>query len=282
VQNWTIRDLLTWTTGFFRDKGIREPRLEAEILLAHVLGQNRVYLYTNYDAPVNQNERDKFREFIKRRSQHEPSAYITGTKEFMSLEFIVNPAVLIPRPESELLVERAVKLFQDQPCVICDVGTGSGAIAVSLALYLPQAKVYATDISPAALATAQANAARLEAEVEFREGDLLSPFLDRNNYFDLIVANLPYITADEYQDLEPGVKDYEPVTALLAPGDGLDIYRRLLPQALSVMKPGAYIMMEIGYEQGEQAVTMLEDMEEVQLIPDLAGRDRIIQARKGG
>lgn len=282
MQNWTIRDLLTWTTGFFRDKGIREPRLEAEILLAHVLGQNRVYLYTNYDAPVNQNERDKFREFIKRRSQHEPSAYITGTKEFMSLEFIVNPAVLIPRPESELLVERAVKLFQDQPCVICDVGTGSGAIAVSLALYLPQAKVYATDISPAALATAQANAARLEAEVEFREGDLLSPFLDRNNYFDLIVANLPYITADEYQDLEPGVKDYEPVTALLAPGDGLDIYRRLLPQALSVMKPGAYIMMEIGYEQGEQAVTMLEDMEEVQLIPDLAGRDRIIQARKGG
>jgi len=281
VQNWTIRELLTWTTGFFRDKGIKEPRLEAEILLANVLGKNRVYLYTNYDAPVNQDERDKFREFIKRRSKNEPSAYITGTREFMSLEFMVDPSVLIPRPESELLVERAVELFQDQPCVICDVGTGSGVIAVSLAHYLPQAKVYATDVSPAALATAEANAARLKAEVEFREGDLLSPFLDKNTCFDLIIANLPYITADDYRNLEPGVKDYEPVTALLDPGDGLDIYRRLLPQAALVMKPGAYIIMEIGCEQGQKAIEMLQNMEEVQLIPDLAGRDRIIQAKKG-
>jgi release factor glutamine methyltransferase len=281
VQNWTIKELLNWTTDYFGNKNIKEARLEAEVLLAKVLEKNRIFLYANYDAPVNQEERGIFKEFIKRRSQHEPSAYITGSREFMSLEFMVNPAVLIPRPESELIVERAMELFSGQPCSICDVGTGSGALAVSLAHYLPQTKVYATDISPAALETAQANAVRLEAQVEFREGDLLAPFLDKDNYFDLIVANLPYVTAEEYQSLEPGVKDYEPALALLAPGDGLDIYRRFLAQAPLIMKEGAYIIIEIGCDQGRQALQMVQGMEEVQLIPDLAGYDRLIQARKG-
>ncbi|MGS0765817.1 peptide chain release factor N(5)-glutamine methyltransferase [Syntrophomonas curvata] len=281
MQNWTIKELLKWTTDYFRDKDIKDARLEAEILLARVLGKSRVYLYTNYDAPVNQEERSLFKEFIKRRSKNEPSAYITGSREFMSLEFMVNPAVLIPRPESELIVERAIGLFQGKTCSICDIGTGSGAIAVSLAYYLPRARVYAVDISSAALETARANAVRLEVEVEFREGDLLSPFLDKGNYFDLVVANLPYITAEEYQSLEPGVKDYEPVLALLASGDGLDIYRRLLAQAPLIMKEGAYIIFEIGCKQGRQALQMVQGMEEAQLIPDLAGRDRLIQARKG-
>lgn len=281
MQNWTIKELLEWTTDYFRDKDIKDARLEAEILLARVLGKNRVYLYANYDAPVNQDERSIFREFIKRRSKNEPLAYITGTREFMSLEFRVNPAVLIPRPESELIVERAIELFKDQPCSICDVGTGSGALAVSLAYYLPRARVCATDISAAALETARGNAARLEAEVEFREGDLLSPFLDKENHFDLIVANLPYVTAEEYHNLDPGVKDYEPTLALLAGGDGLDIYRRLLRQASLIMKEGAYIILEIGCEQGQKALQMVKEMEEGQLIPDLAGLDRIVQARKG-
>lgn len=281
MQNWTVKDLLEWTGNYFKEKNIKEARLEAEILLARVLGKDRVYLYANYDAPVNQDERGIFREFIKRRVRKEPSAYITGSKEFMSLEFRVNPTVLIPRPESEILVEQAIELFRDRPCSICDIGTGSGAIAISLAHYLPQARVFACDISGQALETARDNAARLQVEVEFREGDLLSPFFDKTNYFDLIVANLPYIPWEEYQELDSGIKNYEPQIALLAPGDGLDIYRRLWPQAFTLLKEGAYLFIEIGGEQGEKAVQMMNNFEEVQLIKDLAGYDRVVMARKG-
>jgi release factor glutamine methyltransferase len=281
VQNWTVKELLEWTSNYFREKNINEARLEAEIMLARALGKDRVYLYANYDAPVNQDERSVFREFIKRRVRKEPLAYITGTREFMSLEFKVNPAVLIPRPESEILVEKAIDLFKDQPCTICDIGTGSGALAISLAHYLPLARVFATDISRQALDTARDNAASLQVEVEFLEGDLLSPFLDKENCFDLIVANLPYIPLEEYHALDPGVKNYEPQIALLAPGDGLDIYRRLLPQAYTVLKEGAYLFIEIGWQQGEKAIQMMNNFAEVQIIKDLAGFDRVVMARKG-
>jgi release factor glutamine methyltransferase len=281
LQSWTVKKLLEWTSNYFREKNIKEARLEAEILLARVLGRDRVYLYANYDAPVNQDERSIFREFIKRRVRKEPLSYITGTKEFMSLEFKVNPAVLIPRPESEILVEKAIDLFKDQPCTICDIGTGSGALAISLAHYLPLARVFATDILPQALETSRDNAARLQVKVEFLEGDLLSPFLDKENYFDLIVANLPYIPLEEYRALDPGVKNYEPQIALLAPGDGLDIYRRFLPQAFTLLKEGAYLFIEIGGQQGEKALQMMNDFEEVQLIKDLAQYDRVVMARKG-
>ncbi len=281
MQSWTVKELLEWTSNYFREKNIEEARLEAEILLARVLGKDRVYLYTNYDAPVNQDERTIFREFIKRRVREEPLSYITGIKEFMSLEFKVSPAVLIPRPESEIIVEQAIDLFKDQPCLICDIGTGSGALAISLAHYLPLARVFATDISRQALETAQDNAASLQVEVEFGEGDLLSPFLDKVNYFDLIVANLPYIPLEEYNTLDSGVKSYEPRIALLAPGDGLDIYRRLLPQALTLLKEGAYLFIEIGWQQGEKALQMMNDFKEVQLIKDLAGYNRVVMARKG-
>lgn len=281
MQSWTVKKLLEWTSNYFREKNIKEARLEAEILLARVLGRDRVYLYANYDAPVNQDERSIFREFIKRRVRKEPLSYITGTKEFMSLEFKVNPAVLIPRPESEILVEKAIDLFKDQPCTICDIGTGSGALAISLAHYLPLARVFATDISRQALDTARDNAASLQVEVEFLEGDLLAPFLDKENYFDLIVANLPYIPLEEYYTLDSGVKSYEPQTALLAPGDGLDIYRRLLPQAYTVLKEGAYLFIEIGWQQGEKAIQMMNNLKEVQIIKDLAGFNRVVMARKG-
>ncbi|MBP8819838.1 MAG: peptide chain release factor N(5)-glutamine methyltransferase [Syntrophomonadaceae bacterium] len=281
MQSWTVKELLEWTSNYFKEKNIKEARLEAEILLARVLGKDRVYLYANYDAPVNQDERSIFREFIKRRARKEPLAYITGAKEFMSLEFKVNPNVLIPRPESEIIVEKAIDLFKDQPCTICDIGTGSGALAISLAYYLPLTQVFATDISPQALATARENADSLEVEVEFLEGDLLSPFLDKEQCFDLIVANLPYISQEEYHTLDSGVKSYEPQIALLAPGDGLDIYRRLLPQAFTLLKEGAYLFIEIGWQQGEKAIQMMSDFEEIQLIKDLAGYDRVVMARKG-
>jgi release factor glutamine methyltransferase len=282
VQKWTIKQLLEWTTNYFREKNIKEARLEAEILLARILDKNRVYLYANYDAPVNKDERAVYREFIKRRSKKEPLAYITGSKEFMSLEFTVNPAVLIPRPETELLVETGLDILKDKPgATICDTGTGSGAIAISLAYYLPSAQVFATDISRAALDTARDNANQHQVKIQLREGDLLSPFLAEKNYFDLIVANLPYIPLEEYRTLESGIRNYEPQTALLAPGDGLDIYRRLLPQASLLLKEGAHILLEIGSNQGQAARQMMSGFEEVEIIQDLAGHDRVIWARKG-
>lgn len=297
---WTIKELLEWTQGYFRDHGIRDARLEAELLLAHVLGQNRVYLYANYDAPSNQPEREAYRTLIKRRVAGEPLAYIIGVKEFMSLEYSVGPQVLIPRPETELLVEEVINLVRgnensdnseewpDQApgmirnaVRICDVGTGSGAIAVSLAYYLPQTCVFAVDLSAAALDIARTNALRHGVNVEYLHGDLLGPLAGADQ-FDFIVANLPYIPEPEYLALERGIIEYEPREALLAGGDGLDFYRQLLPQAFELLSPGGYIIYEIGAGQGPAAQSLMDQFTEVELLSDLAGRDRLVKARKQG
>lgn len=279
-KSWRIKDLLEWTTRYFLDRGMQASRLEAEILLAHVLKKNRVYLYANYEEPVNQNERDTYREFIKRRTIGEPLAYIVGEKEFMSLAFKVSRDVLIPRPDTEILVETALSIAKtDKINKICDVGTGSGAIAISLAAYLPQAEIYAVDISPAALNIARENAARHNVTVDFREGDLLEPFTNEVK-FDMITANLPYITLAEVEDLETGVKDWEPRLALLAAGDGLDIYRRLAPQAYELLPPGGFVLCEIDPRQAEAARSMLQGFSEIEIIKDGAGRDRVVKARR--
>ncbi len=279
-EDWNVKQLLGWTTQYFASKGIDNPRLEAEVLLAHVLKQERVYLYANYDAPVNKSERKQFRDVIQRRVQGEPAAYITGHKEFMSLKFHVNPAVLIPRPDTEMMIEKILELPEGQVIDLCDVGTGSGAIAVSLAHYLPGARVAATDVSEKALATARINAAENGVVIDFWQGDLLAPLI-KHPPFDLIAANLPYIPKNEYIILDQEVKEFEPVQALLAPGDGLDIYRRLLPQALEKLKPGGYLFMEIAYNQGAKALEMTKAFNDVEIIKDMAGRDRILKARKG-
>lgn len=279
-ENWTIKELVEWTTRFFSDKSIEEPRLNAEVLLAHVLEKDRVYLYANYHAPVNRNERDRYRELIKRRAGLEPLAYLTGTREFMSLEFQVTPAVLIPRPETELLVEKVLELVKPREEIsICDVGTGSGAIAVSLAHYLPGAVVCAVDISDAALQIARQNAQRYGVAVEFIQGDLLSRF-HQSESFDIICANLPYISDEEYAELEPGVREYEPQQALLGVGDGLELYRRLVPQAWPLLKPGGFMLWEIGWQQGQEAAGLLPVTARVQLFQDWSGKDRLIVAEK--
>lgn len=279
-ENWTIKDLVEWTTRFFSDKGIEEPRLNAEVLLAHVLEKDRVYLYANYHAPVNRNERDTYRELIKRRAGMEPLAYLTGTREFMSLEFQVGPAVLIPRPETELLVEKVLELAKPREAVsICDVGTGSGAIAVSLAYYLPGASVCGVDISDAALQIAKQNAQRYGVTVEFIQGDLLS-CLHQADPFDFICANLPYISDEEYAELDPGVREYEPQQALRGAGDGLELYRRLVPQAWPLLKPGGFMLWEIGWQQGQEAASLLPMAARVQVFQDWSGKDRLIVAEK--
>ncbi len=279
-NSWRIKDLLEWTTRYFLDRGIQESRLEAEILLAHVLEKSRVYLYANYEAPVNQSERDTFRGYIKRRAGGEPLAYITGQREFMSLVFRVSPDVLIPRPDTEVLVETALSLAQTGEIKrICDVGTGSGAIAISLAVYLREVQIYAVDLSPRALVIAQENAVINGADVIFREGNLLEPVMQEDK-MDLIVANLPYISPAQLAELNTGVRDYEPRMALVATGDGLNLYRRLLPQALQLLNPGGYILWEIDSRQAEAAINMMTGFDEVEIIADLAGRDRLLKARR--
>lgn len=278
-KNWTIKDLLEWTTRFFTDKGVEEPRLNAEVLLAQVLDKDRVYLYANYYAPVNKNERDQYREFIKRRANREPLAYLLGKREFMSLDFKVTPAVLIPRPETELLVETVLQLAdQDKPISICDVGTGSGAIAVSLAYYLPQAQVTGIDISEEALEIACFNAQCHGVDVRFLKGDLLTPLPEEQ--FDFVCANLPYISEEEFSGLDQEVRCFEPELALWGFGDGLEIYRRLIPHVWQHLHPGGYLLMEIGCSQAKAAVRLLPASVSVQVMQDWAGLDRLIVAHK--
>jgi release factor glutamine methyltransferase len=279
-RDWNIKNILEWTTRYFADRGIQEPRLEADLLLAHALQKDRVFLYANYDIPLNREERDKYKQLIIRRVKQEPLAYITGQKEFMSLLFKVNPHVLIPRPETELLVETALELAQTNSCPrIIDVGTGSGCIAISLAFYLPEAEVVGIDISAPALAVARENALTHGVEVEFREGNLLQNCAGEEKY-DLIVANLPYVADGDCARLEAGVKDYEPRQALAAGEDGMDLYRALVPQSYELLKCGGYLLFEFSPEQAEIAWQLTSGFKQVKIHKDLTGKNRLLQARK--
>jgi release factor glutamine methyltransferase len=279
-RDWNIKEILEWTTRYFGDRGIQEPRLDADLLLAHALQKDRVFLYTNYDIPVNKEERERFKELIIRRANHEPLAYITGQKEFMSLHFMVNRHVLIPRPETELLVETALELTKRNSFSrIIDVGTGSGCIAVSLAFYLPDAKVDAVDISAEALEAARENALNNGVKIRFIKGNLLEPCLEQEKY-DLILANLPYVASCAYEKLEPGIKKYEPKIALEAGEDGMDLYRTLVPQSYELLNGGGYLLFELSPEQVNTALEITSCFNEVNIIEDLAGKSRLLQARK--
>lgn len=278
---WRIADLLSWTTNYFMRNSIDSPRLEAEILLARVLNMDRVYLYANFDRPVDEAERDHYKDYIRRRVAGEPSAYIVGYREFMSLDFKVTNEVLIPRPDTEVLVESIIELVREREKLrICDIGTGSGAIAVSLAHYLPNNIIYATDISSKALNIAQENALKHKVKINFLEGNLLSPVSGLGK-FDIIAANLPYISPNDFSKLANEVKDYEPELALIAEGDGLDLYRQLIPEAYDLLTPKGYLFFEISYDQGTKALKLVSDFAEAELIKDYAGLDRLIMARKG-
>lgn len=279
---WRVKDLLEWTARYFKEKGLEESRLEADILLAHVLEKDRVYLYANYDRPVNQQERETYRGYIRRRAMGEPAAYITGHKEFMSLDFLVNKNVLIPRPDTEVLVETALEIAKNEKITqICDVGTGSGAIAISLAKLLGDGvTVHAVDISARALEAAAANAERLHVSVDFRHSDLLSAIAEKET-MDLITSNLPYIPREIWKQLDPTVRDYEPELALVDDGsDGLEIYRRLVPQAHEILRPGGVLLIEIDPRQAETVKIMMSGFDEIMIIPDYAGRDRVVRGRR--
>ena len=282
---WTVGRLLTWTTDWLTTKGSESARLDAEVLLAHVRGCQRILLYTAFDTPVPDAERARFRELVKRRGDGEPVAYLVGNREFFSLPFAVSPAVLVPRPETEGLVVRVIDLCKPLPAArIIDVGTGSGAIAVTLAKHLPRARLVATDLSPAALAVARENAARhgVAERIEFLECDLLSA-PQAAGPWDVIVSNPPYVRDDEFDALPRDVRLHEPKGALVAGPTGVEVVARLAADAVGALAAGGWLVVEIGpvvAAAAERALAAVPGLVPGPTLADMAGLPRIVQARK--
>lgn len=281
----TIQQLLHEAAQIFEAAGIPSARLDAEVLLALCLDCDRLEFYKSPDRQVNEEYHALFQKLIARRQKWEPVAYITGRKEFWSFTLEVNSHVLIPRPDTEVIVEEALSLYRQASCKkprILDIGTGSGAIAIALAKEIPQAQIIATDISPAALEVACKNARHLDVanQIDFRLGNLFEPI---NGVFDLIVSNPPYIAAEEYENLPVGVKSYEPKDALLAGKSGMEFYEKLVYQADNYLKNDAWLLLEIGASQEQGLRKLMEDAknyDQVTMRTDYAGLPRVMKARR--
>lgn len=292
AQPQTLLDYLRLAVDYLKKRGCASPRLDAELLLAHVLGVDRVGLYVNFDRPLSRPEVDAFRAALRQRGQGTPVAYIVGEKPFLDTSLYVSPAVLIPRPETELLVEAVVRWLGEQPAErlwVADVGTGSGAIAVGVALAEPRAHVLAVDVSPDAAEVARRNVARhgLEERVQVVVGDLLIPWLERPGdgrgpeALDVVVSNPPYVATGELAELPRDVREFEPRLALDGGPDGLAVYRRLIPMAAAALRPGGLLALEIGACQGKSLVGMLQAggaWGAVRVEQDYAGHDRVLLA----
>ncbi|MBL7189434.1 MAG: peptide chain release factor N(5)-glutamine methyltransferase [Phycisphaerae bacterium] len=288
-MSWTVQKLLIWVTEYLTDKGVDSPRLSAELLLCHAVGLTRIELYTQFDTPVPQRQLDQLHDLVKRAGLQEPVAYLTGRTEFYSIELDVTSDCLIPRPETELLVQRAIEFLRTRMGMqfVCDLCTGSGCIAVAVAKNFSDARVIATDISAGALEIAAGNVAKhqLHERVELLQGDLFEPLVRQLDVdaFDLILCNPPYVSSAEYETLAKNVRDYEPKSALLAGTEGLDIYRRLIDKVDEFLKPGAALMLEIGHAQGPAVRELLEETEafaEIKIEKDPHDNDRVVTARK--
>lgn len=268
-QTWTIKGLLKVSADYLKKKQIDSPRLTAEVLLAHQLNSDRVTLYLNLDQPLTEKEVAGYRALIRRRLGREPLQYITGIQEFWSLDFMVDARALIPRPETELLVEQAVRLLkpaaesENQEPKILDLGTGCGTIAVSLAKEVQNTRIWATDNSRDALELARLNAERngVSDRIEFKEGDLWEPLMNLGIKFDIILSNPPYVASEEYNDLPPEVRDYEPRSALDGRDGGMYYIERILTEAPDYMKPEAWIMLEMAPDQTEKGLGLVENIE---------------------
>lgn len=282
---WTIRKVLTWTAQHFEKRQVDSPRLTAEVLLAHALKTTRVKLYVDLDRPLDKAELASFRALIERRSAGEPTQYLTGTREFYNRPFKVDARVLIPRPETELLVEAALRaLPKEAPGRALDVCTGSGCIAVSLAAERSQAEVVATDVSEQACALARENAQALGVaeRLTVLHGDLYAP-LPPGSTFDLVVSNPPYVATGELAGLAPEVRR-EPRLALDGGPDGLAVIRRVVEGALRVLRPGGLLAMEIGENQGAAVQALLQGAgyENARVDKDLQRHDRLAFGTRPG
>lgn len=279
--------MLEWVSGYFEEKGVDSPRLSGELLLGHVLGLERIQLYTLFDRAVDKPQLATLRELVKRAGEHEPVAYLVGRCEFYSLPLKITPDCLIPRPETEHLVEKAVLFLRERigGQHVLDLCTGSGCIAAAIAKNVKEVQVVATDISDAALKVAAENVEKLNLAEKIRLlcGDLFDPVIEGidDGRFDLIISNPPYVSEPEYAALDKNVKEYEPKDALLAGADGLDVYRRILEKVDGFLKPDGALMMEIGYAQGAEIRKLLEEggvFKTITIEKDFANNDRIATA----
>ncbi|MCC7145226.1 MAG: peptide chain release factor N(5)-glutamine methyltransferase [Phycisphaeraceae bacterium] len=261
-ERWTTRRLLAWTADYFTRRGVDSPRLSAEMLLAHVLGVERIKLYTDLDRPTSDLERAAYRELVERAAQHEPVDYLVGQAPFFSMTFAVNRAVLIPRPSTETLVEHVIQHHRRTPGfhgpLIADVGTGSGAIAIAIAKHIPTCRVVATDQSAAALEVAKRNAKAhgVADRIDFRQGNLLEPLADQVHRVRYLLSNPPYISDAEWEAVGPNVKDYEPTEALRGGVDGLKYIRPLLAGASELLGPPAQVLIEIAAAQKQEVLRL--------------------------
>lgn len=285
---WTIGRLLNWTADFLKEKGADSPRLDAEILLAHARGCQRIELYTAFEEEAPEQLRETFRGLIRRRSEGTPVAYLVGYREFFSLNFDVTSDVLIPRPETEMMVLRTLDLAKEMRAgnelKIADVGTGSGILAICCAKHLPTCSVTAIDISASALAVAKRNAAKheVDGQIEFVESDL---FAERTASveFDLILSNPPYVTSEEMASLAADVREYEPHLALDGGVQGTEIIERLIPQAVERLRPDGWLLMEVGPGNAERVGQLVDGATGItrqETIADLAGLPRVVQGQR--
>ncbi|MGA9042587.1 MAG: peptide chain release factor N(5)-glutamine methyltransferase [Terriglobales bacterium] len=290
----TLRDALQSAITRLTAAQVPSPRMNAELLLMFTLDCDRAYLHAHPERELTPEELRRYEDALEKRASGVPAQYITGHQEFWGLDFLVTPAVLIPRPETEHVIETVLArvgqasvgrtLLSAHSHHIVDVGTGSGCIAVTLAKELPNAEIHATDISPAALEVARTNAARhhLESRIRFHEGNLLK--LETRNfetgYFDFIISNPPYVGESEEDQVQLEVRKYEPRNAVFAGPTGLEIIERLIPQARGALKPGGWLIMEISGTIVEGVKRLLSGWAEVQITKDLQGIPRVISARR--
>ena len=284
-DRWTVGRLLTWTADYLKRRGSESPRLDAEVLLADVLSWERVQLYTHYEDEVGATPRATFRDLVRRRAEGTPVAYLVGRKEFYSLMLKVSPAVLIPRPDSEFVVVEFLAMTKnlESPRAV-DIGTGSGCLALACALHQKSARFIAVDLSPEALAIAEGNAKKhgLSDRIVFRQGNLFEPVAD-DGPFDVILSNPPYIPSVTIPTLEPGVRLYEPHMALDGGDDGLRVVEPLIAGAVTLLKPGGHLILEIGSDQEKPVRDLISSHPDFELAPtirDHANHPRVIRATR--
>ena len=283
---WTIGRILKWTENFFREKGIESPRLDAEVLLAYLLQKERIYLYVHFDEPLERAELARFHEMVKKRVQRVPVAYILGEKEFMGLTFKVTSDTLVPRPDTEVLVQAAIERLKalGRPAKFADIGTGTGAICLSVLHYTEDTTAATVDISPTARAVAEENAVALglTERVTFYTGDLLEPLKEQK--FAAILSNPPYIPDGDVAGLQAEVRLSEPHTALAGGADGLDFYRRLCSEGPELLENGGFMAFEVGVGQAHAVEALAKENELIartETIKDLAGIERVVVAYRG-
>jgi release factor glutamine methyltransferase len=278
-----LKEALDNAIEYLTSRDVGSPRMNAEMLLMFTIGCDRAYFFAHPERELTDDEASRYTDVVNERARGVPSQYIIGHQEFWGLDFIVNPSVLIPRPETEHLIETVLELsksYRSETLKIIDVGTGSGAIALALAKEFPEADVHAADISAEALEVARANAARLGFDrVRFHQSDVLADVM-HDASFDFVVSNPPYVALTEEDKVQDVVKKFEPRVAVFAGTHGLDVIRRLIPQSREALRAGGWLLMEVGYSMSESVMELLGDWDDVHSVPDLQGIPRVIVGRK--